>query len=217
MAAYAKTADVEAGFRALDAEEQNRCSALLTEAGVLIDAVALDATLDAKRVASCRMVRRAIGRRQHPPRHFRWVPPRAACPPWATRRTGRCPAAPRGSCTCPRWRNACWALGTALAATARWKGWWTQMFKGIPVILLEKAQSGVDGFGAPIYSETAVTVKCAGGSGLGGGCGGHHEPDRAACPLHPGHSQGGQPQLGGAAGAVLWADVAGHRPAPVRH
>ena len=34
---------------------------LLTEAGVLIDAVALDATLDAKRVASCRMVRRAIG------------------------------------------------------------------------------------------------------------------------------------------------------------
>ena len=32
------------------------------------------------------------------------------------------------------------------------------MFKGIPVILLEKAQSGVDGFGAPIYSETAVTV-----------------------------------------------------------
>lgn len=61
MAAYAKTADVEAGFRALDAEEQNRCSALLTEAGVLIDAVALDATLDAKRVASCRMVRRAIG------------------------------------------------------------------------------------------------------------------------------------------------------------
>ena len=36
MAAYAKTADVEAGFRALDAEEQNRCSALLTEAGVLV-------------------------------------------------------------------------------------------------------------------------------------------------------------------------------------
>ena len=33
------------------------------------------------------------------------------------------------------------------------------MFKGIPVILLEKAQSGVDGFGAPIYSETAVTVE----------------------------------------------------------
>lgn len=95
MAAYAKTADVEAGFRALDAEEQNRCSALLTEAGVLIDAVALDATLDAKRVASCRMVRRPSATAA-PPRHFRWVPPRAACPPWATRRTGRCPAAPRG-------------------------------------------------------------------------------------------------------------------------
>lgn len=30
--------------------------------------------------------------------------------------------------------------------------------KGIPVQLYEKTQTGVDGFGAPIYEETAVTV-----------------------------------------------------------
>ncbi len=61
MAAYAKTADEKLGSGRWMPRNKNRCSALLTEAGVLIDAVALDATLDAKRVASCRMVRRAIG------------------------------------------------------------------------------------------------------------------------------------------------------------
>lgn len=32
------------------------------------------------------------------------------------------------------------------------------MIKGIPVILIEKAQTGTDPFGAPIYEETEVIV-----------------------------------------------------------
>lgn len=61
MSAYATVSQVEAGFRVLDADEQARCEALLEEAAVLIDAVAASAAEDAKRVVSCRMVRRAVG------------------------------------------------------------------------------------------------------------------------------------------------------------
>lgn len=58
---YATIEQVEAGFRALDADEQEKCEALLNEAAVLIDAVAPNASADAKQVVSCRIVRRAIG------------------------------------------------------------------------------------------------------------------------------------------------------------
>jgi len=59
--AYATVEDVERGFRTLDADEQEKCEALLMEADVLIDAVASSASCDAKKVAECRIVRRALG------------------------------------------------------------------------------------------------------------------------------------------------------------
>lgn len=58
--AYATIADVEAGFRPLDADEQTVATALINEAAIIINAVADNATADAKKVVTCRMVRRAI-------------------------------------------------------------------------------------------------------------------------------------------------------------
>lgn len=59
--AYAEIADVEAGFRPLSTEEQARCAALLGEAAIILDAYNPDAGADAKRLVSCRMVRRQLG------------------------------------------------------------------------------------------------------------------------------------------------------------
>lgn len=59
--AYATYEDVEAGFRELDADEREQCTALLDEAAVIIDAYENSAGANAKKVVSCRMVRRAIG------------------------------------------------------------------------------------------------------------------------------------------------------------
>ena len=58
---YAEVVDVEAGFRALSKDEQTRCAALLSEAAIIIDAYNPDAGEDAKRLVSCRMVRRQLG------------------------------------------------------------------------------------------------------------------------------------------------------------
>ena len=58
---YATVDDVEAGFRTLDTDEQEKCSALIGEAGVMVNAVAVGANDDAKRLVVCRMVRRALG------------------------------------------------------------------------------------------------------------------------------------------------------------
>ena len=58
---YAEVQDVEAGFRALSRDEQTQCAALLAEAAVIIDSYNPDAGKDAKRVVSCRMVRRQLG------------------------------------------------------------------------------------------------------------------------------------------------------------
>ena len=58
---YAEAADVAAGFRALSAEEQERCGALLYEAGLIIDAYNAAADVECKRLVSCRMVRRQLG------------------------------------------------------------------------------------------------------------------------------------------------------------
>ena len=58
---YAEVQDVEAGFRALSRDEQPQCAALLSEAAVIIDSYNPDAGKDAKRVVSCRMVRRQLG------------------------------------------------------------------------------------------------------------------------------------------------------------
>lgn len=59
--AYATVSEVEAGFRPLDSAEAGKCSALLDEAAVIIDAYNADASEAAKSVVSRRMVRRALG------------------------------------------------------------------------------------------------------------------------------------------------------------
>lgn len=61
MTAYATTAEVAAGFRTLSQEEMERCEALLLEAAVVVDAYNKDAEDAAKRLVSCRMVRRQLG------------------------------------------------------------------------------------------------------------------------------------------------------------
>lgn len=58
---YATTQMVAAGFRELTADEEDRCAALLEEAGVLIDATGTTAKDKIKALVSCRMVRRALG------------------------------------------------------------------------------------------------------------------------------------------------------------
>ena len=58
---YAELQDVEAGFRVLSDEERSRCTALLSEAAIIIDAYNPDAGADAKQLVSCRMVRRQLG------------------------------------------------------------------------------------------------------------------------------------------------------------
>lgn len=62
MAAYATIEDVQARMtRTLPEDEQSVCSALLEDAAVMIDAIAPNASADAKAVVSCRMVIRALG------------------------------------------------------------------------------------------------------------------------------------------------------------
>ena len=57
---YATAQDVEAGFRTLSEDEQAKCTALLEEAALIIDSYNKDAQEDAKKVVSCRMVRRQL-------------------------------------------------------------------------------------------------------------------------------------------------------------
>lgn len=57
---YATVEDVEAGFRTLSEDERPKCSALLDEAALIIDSYNKDAQEDAKKVVSCRMVRRQL-------------------------------------------------------------------------------------------------------------------------------------------------------------
>lgn len=61
LAAYANYKDVENGFRELSPSERTACAALLNEAAMIIDALTQDASSDAKRIVSVRMVRRVIG------------------------------------------------------------------------------------------------------------------------------------------------------------
>lgn len=60
--AYAEVSDVQARMmRTMSNEEQSVCSALLEDAGAIIDAFAESADNNVKRVVSCRMVMRALG------------------------------------------------------------------------------------------------------------------------------------------------------------
>ena len=59
---YATPADVQARMtRDLTADELTVCSTLLEDAAVMLDAAAPNASADAKKVVSCRMVIRALG------------------------------------------------------------------------------------------------------------------------------------------------------------
>ena len=57
---YAVVDEVEAGFRTLSAEERLRCTALLEEASLIIDAYGGNAEPSVKGLVSCRMVRRQL-------------------------------------------------------------------------------------------------------------------------------------------------------------
>ena len=60
--AYATIADVQARMnRKLTTDEQSLCTTMLDDAAVIIDAFNADATANAKKIVSCRMVIRAIG------------------------------------------------------------------------------------------------------------------------------------------------------------
>ena len=61
MAAYATTTDVQARMtRTMSTAEQTVCSTLLDDAAVMIDTYNANASADAKKVVSCRMVIRAL-------------------------------------------------------------------------------------------------------------------------------------------------------------
>lgn len=62
MAAYANVGDVQDRMiRTMSSDERAVCSALLDDAGAMIDAIALSALADIKKIVSCRMVIRALG------------------------------------------------------------------------------------------------------------------------------------------------------------
>lgn len=59
---YAEAADVQSRMtRTMSADERPVCETLLDDAAAIIDAFAKDASVDVKRVVSCRMVVRALG------------------------------------------------------------------------------------------------------------------------------------------------------------
>ena len=115
---YADVADVEAGFRPLDAEEQKLCDDLLDEAGIVIDAYNQDADEERKRLVSCRMVRRQLD-----------------AGPGADQNAVTFPmGASQGSAsalgyqqswtmcsTSPSWKRSCWALATGSVPAALWR------------------------------------------------------------------------------------------------
>ena len=60
--AYATVSDVQDRLAwTMSEDQENTCSVLLDDAAVLIDAAALNASDEAKKVVSCRMVIRAMG------------------------------------------------------------------------------------------------------------------------------------------------------------
>ena len=60
--AYATVSDVQARMtRTMSSGEQTVCGVMLDDAAVIIDAYNANASADAKKVVSCRMVQRALG------------------------------------------------------------------------------------------------------------------------------------------------------------
>lgn len=58
---YAETEDVEAAFRELSGDERARCTFLLEEAALIVDAYNREAPEATKKLVCCRMVRRQLG------------------------------------------------------------------------------------------------------------------------------------------------------------
>lgn len=62
MSAYASLEDIQARItRTLSDAEETVCAALLDDAGLMIDSLNSEASEDAKKIVSCRMVIRALG------------------------------------------------------------------------------------------------------------------------------------------------------------
>ena len=62
MTTYATVADVQARMlRTMGTDEQTMCATMLEDAAVIIDAYNAEASADAKKIVSCRMVIRALG------------------------------------------------------------------------------------------------------------------------------------------------------------
>lgn len=59
--AYATVTDLVAGFRELSETEKKQADALLKEAAIVVDAYNEGASNDAKKLVSCRLVRRQLG------------------------------------------------------------------------------------------------------------------------------------------------------------
>ncbi|WP_297816796.1 hypothetical protein [uncultured Lactobacillus sp.] len=59
--AYATVTDLVAGFRDLSEAEKKQADALLKEAAIVVDAYNEGASNDAKKLVSCRLVRRQLG------------------------------------------------------------------------------------------------------------------------------------------------------------
>lgn len=153
---YAEVFDVEAGFRALSKDEQTRCTALLSEAAIIIDAYNPDAGADAKQLVSCRMVRRQLGEDDSTggvsfpmgstqgTRHGAGLQPELD----HERRLFR--------------RVVSFQAGKEAAGRGQPRGGPQPagglMLKGIDITLYEKTQSGTDEADAPVYTETPVTV-----------------------------------------------------------
>lgn len=62
MAVYAQVSDVQARMtREMSVDEQALCETLIGDAGVMIDAYNANASADAKKIVTCRMVIRVLG------------------------------------------------------------------------------------------------------------------------------------------------------------
>ena len=134
---YAELQDVEAGFRVLSDEERSRCTALLSEAALIIDTYNADADADRKRLVSCRMVRRQLGEDDSGDA--------VTFPMGAT----------QGTATALGYSQS-WTMSGG--STGRTQPAGGLMLKGIDIILYEKTKTGEDGFHDPIYEESPVTV-----------------------------------------------------------
>jgi hypothetical protein len=148
---YATLADVEAGFRTLEEDEQRRCLALLEEAATIIDTCSENAAPDRKQLVSCRMVRRVLG-------------DGAAAQLYPM-------GATQGSASAMGYTQS-WTMsggssgvkaGEAAAGSGQPRGG-TQpaggpdMIRGADVLLYVRTKDGEDEFHAPVWRETPVMV-----------------------------------------------------------